>query len=284
MLPFSLDACFEVLAPEVSLLEPLMGLVCKGLLVSPTPVNRIASLAGISLAKLPQLAAALRAGSRAGVFREDSKGQWMTVCTQDTAAQLKLMLRGTNIYRKRIHEDQDIVTVVISKPAEPSRFSSALEKTVEGFTGIDTTAQALIGLAQRARHRLTVMTPFLDESGMLRVLELFEATRSGVRKELIARRPFAPALRNRLTALNLLGVRVYDFRIFREEVGENETFHAKVVRIDDDECYVGSSNMTQWSFHYSLELGFHVKGTAGKRVSQVLDAIIQVSTDVSMLS
>ena len=64
---------------------------------------------------------------------------------------------------------------------------------------------------------------------------------------------------------------------------ENETFHAKVIRVDHDECYVGSSNMTKWSFDYSLELGFLVSGDAGARVSRVVDAVLTVSNEISIL-
>jgi len=181
-----------------------------------------------------------------------------------------------------VHQAIDDVTVVISKPAHPSQLVEFLEKTLEGFSKMQTTAHALIDLAHRAKQRFTVMTPFVDDAGIARIIELFESTASDVQRELIIRRPISEALTNNGAILARMGVKVQDFRISKEEVGEHETFHAKVVRVDDDECYVGSSNMTQWSFNYSLELGFLVRGEAGRRVSRILDAVQSVSTSVHL--
>ena len=126
------------------------------------------------------------------------------------------------------------------------------------------------------------MTPFVDDAGMARIIELFESTKSEVLRELIIRRPIPDSLLKKSEQLIRLGVRVLDFRISKDEAGEHETFHAKVVRVDDDECYVGSSNMTQWSFNYSLELGFLVRGEAARRVSKILDAVQSVSMAVRL--
>jgi hypothetical protein len=278
-----LDDCFEKIASQAEALEPVLGLVGKGVLAGPTLLKTIASMAGISSARLPTLANSLRVAALAGLLKERGPGEWMALCSKEDAAHLKLMLRGVNIYRQKVHEDEDTVVVVVSKPAAPSQLVSALERTLQGFWGIETTAHAMIGLAHRACQRFTVMTPFVDSAGMERILELFESTTKEVRRELIIRKPIPDAVMSRRNELLALGVHVHDFRIARDASAENETFHAKVVRIDADECYVGSSNMTQWSFDYSLELGFHVRGEAGRRVSQVVDAVLEVSAEVQLL-
>lgn len=279
----SLDSWCKTLASQAELLEPVLALVGKGVLLQPSALKTIGSLAGISTARLPLLAIALRMSALVGVFHESTAGDWHIACSVDHAVQLGLMLRGVNIYRQQVHRDDDTVSVVISKPAEPSQFVAALDKTLEGFWGIENTSHALIGLAERARTRFTVMTPFVDDAGMARILELFQTTDPVTRRELIVRKPFPAALISRATELQQFNVHVFDFRISREDSAENETFHAKVVRIDDNECYVGSSNMTQWSFDYSLELGFHVCGQAGHRVSLVIDAVLAVSVEVPLL-
>ena len=278
------DSNARVLISQAELLGPVLALVDKGVLLQPTPLKTIGSMAGIASAKLPTLATALRLGAVAGALKESAGGDWHVACSKDDARQLACMLRGVIVYRQHVHKDDDKVSVVISKPAEPSQFVVALDKTLEGFWGIETTSHALIGLAQRARARFTVMTPFVDDAGMARVLALFETTRPAVRRELIVRRPLPAALTARAAELERLGVHVFDFRISRDASGEHETFHAKVVRVDDNECYVGSSNMNQWSFDYSLELGFHVCGQAGHRVSLVLDAVLAVSSEVHLSS
>lgn len=277
----ALDTCFKALARHAELVVPVLGLLDRGAMVGPTPLKAIASAAGISSAKLPPLRDALQAGASVGVFKESSLGGWTAICSSEDATKLRLMLHGVNVYLSQVYKKDDDVTVVVSKPALPSQLVDILERSLEGFSGMQTTAHALIGLAERARDRITVMTPFVDKSGMARILELYATAGTTVSKELIVRRPFPEALAACMTDLELLGVKIFDFRISREDRNENETFHAKVVRIDDNECYVGSSNMTQWSFNYSLELGFLVRGEAGRRVSQILDAVLSVSDAVA---
>ena len=282
MPPFHLDAAVVALSPFSEILEGVVGLAEKGLLAAPTASKTIASLVGISSAKLPQLHKALRAGREAAVFAEDKSGDWSLTCPRTDAVTLRAMLHSVTLYKLHVERPLDEVMVVVSKPSNPSHLVQMLEKSIEGFTGMQTTAHALIDLAYRAKKRFTVMTPFLDEPGMARVIELFECTQRNVTRELIIRRPIPDALTHSRDALVNLEVQVLDFRISKEEAGEHETFHAKVVRVDDNECYVGSSNMTQWSFNYSLELGFLVRGEAGRRVSQILDVVQGVSAKVSL--
>lgn len=137
-------------------------------------------------------------------------------------------------------------------------------------------------MAASAMHRFSVMSPFVDEDGAERIVGLFQATRPGVTKELVVRNGLPDALSGKAGELKALGVSVYDFRIPRPDRSENETFHAKVVRVDDSECYAGSSNMTRWSFEYSLELGFHVRGAAAAKVSRLLDAVLAVAARISL--
>lgn len=282
MPPFHIDNAVVALAPFSEVLEAVLSLAEKGVLAAPTASKSIAALVGISSAKLPQLHKALRAGRDAAVFAEDESGDWFLACPPTDAVTLRSMLHSVSLYKLHVERPLDEVMVVVSKPANPSQLVQMLEKSIEGFTGMQTTAHALIDLAHRAKKRFTVMTPFLDEPGMRRILELFECVQGGVARELIIRRPIPNALISSREKLLELGVKVLDFRISREDLGEHETFHAKVVRIDDHECYVGSSNMTQWSFNYSLELGFLVRGEAGRRVSRVLDAVQSVSIEVDL--
>lgn len=282
MPPFHIDNAVVALSPFSEVLEGVLSLAEKGLLAAPTASKDIASMVGISSAKLPQLHKALRAGRDTAVFAEDKSGDWFLACHLPDAVTLRAMLHSISLYKLHVERQLDEVMVVVSKPANPSQLVQMLEESIEGFTGMQTTAHALIDLAHRAKKRFTVMTPFLDEPGMARVIELFECTQRNVKRELIIRRPIPEALIQSRDALANLGVQVLDFRISKEEVGEHETFHAKVVRIDYNECYVGSSNMTQWSFNYSLELGFLVRGEAGRRVSQILDAVQSVSVNVSL--
>ena len=274
------DSQLLALASAATTLDPVLALVGKGMLTGPTSLKSLASSAGISSSKVPVLLGALRLAESAGVLAETSPGEWQATCTGSDAYELRLMLRGVSLYRMHLHSDEDEVVVVVSKPSAPSQLVGMLEETLQGFSGIETTAHTLAGLAQRAKHRFTLMTPFLDSAGVARAIELFETTSPGVLRQLVVRSPLPNELIARAPELMNLGVRIYDFRISRKGRSDKETFHAKVVRLDDDECYVGSSNMTQWSFDYSLELGVLVKGRAAKRISKILDSVIEVSVEV----
>lgn len=191
-------------------------------------------------------------------------------------------MRGARLYRERVYADANEVEVVISRPAAPSHLVAELQRTLEGLWGFEETAVMLGQMAANATRRFSVMTPFVDADGAERILSLFQATRTGVLRELVVRDGLPTALAGKAGELKALGVSVYDFRIPRPDKPENETFHAKVVRVDARECYAGSSNMTKWSFEYSLELGFHVRGAAAARVSQLLDAVVAVSERISL--
>ena len=192
------------------------------------------------------------------------------------------MLRGVQIYLEKVHRDDDKVAVVFSKPAEPSKLMEALKSSLDGTWRLVPTGEMLADLALRATKRFTVMTPFVDDYGAAKVVELLRETAPSVERRLIVRNGLPEALTNVATELLALNVRVYDFRLSKDVPGEHETFHAKVIMADDGECYVGSSNMTKWSFEYSLELGFNVRGKSARRVSKLLDAVVSLSHEVPL--
>lgn len=278
-MPESLFLQLASYAPVLSKVFELAGREHHGALGS---AKDIARLIGVSHARIADLLNGLRAAESAGVAREDVHGIWHITLAKGRSRDIALMLRGACLFKENIHADKDSVQVVISKPAEPSRFAFALESTLEGGWGLSSTSDILGEMATRASTRFSIMTPFMDDDGANRVIELFAATRAGVQRELVVRNGLPDCLRSREPLLKALGIRAFDFRLARPDRPDNETFHAKVVRIDQNECYVGSSNMTKWSFDYSLELGFLVNGTAGAQVSRVFDAVLKVSKEIHL--
>lgn len=244
--------------------------------------RELARLCGISGARLPAVVAALQAAELAGAMSRDGHGLWAVALAQEASREVAWLMRGARLYRERIHADANEVDVVISRPAAPSQLVAKLERTLEGLWGLEETAVLLGQMAASAASRFSVMTPFVDEDGAERIVSLFHATGPSVLRELIVRDGLPAALAGKAEELKRLGVSVYDFRIPRPDRPENETFHAKVVRVDASECYAGSSNMTRWSFEYSLELGFHVRGSAAAKVSRLLDAVMTVSARVAL--
>lgn len=117
---------------------------------------------------------------------------------------------------------------------------------------------------------------------MLRISSLFHATHPRVARELAVRDGLPAALTGLVRRAQGAERAVYHFRIPRLDKPENETFHAKVVRVDAFECYAGLTNVMKWSFEYSLELGFHVRDAAAAKVSRLLDAVIAVSARIPL--
>lgn len=276
------DEVFIRLAAHAEVLEPALAMAGAGKLPGRYEAREIARLCGISGSRLPMVVVGLQAAEGLAVVNRDVRGLWAVALPQEVCRDVAVLMRGARLYRQRVHEDDNEVEVVISRPAAPSQLVAELNRTLEGLWGFEETAVMLGQMAASATNRFSVMTPFIDEDGAARIISLFRATRPGVLRELVVRDGLPAPLAGRAGDLKALGVSVYDFRIPRPDKPENETFHAKVVRLDASECYAGSSNMTKWSFEYSLELGFHVKGAAAARVSRLLDAVISVSAHVRL--
>jgi phosphatidylserine/phosphatidylglycerophosphate/cardiolipin synthase-like enzyme len=270
------------LAAHARLLAPVFSYAAKGLLSAPISVKTLAASAGIPSARLPELSTALSVAASRGLLSDVGQSQWMCTVPVHEAERLSLLLRGVQIYLESAHQDEDTVSVVFSKPAEPSKLMEALKSSHEGAWDLVPTSEMLTDLAVRSVRRFTVMTPFVDDHGAQRILDLLRVTAPSVERRLIVRNGLPDALFSIAGALAELNTRVFDFRISKDAPGEHETFHAKVVMADNNECYVGSSNMTKWSFEYSLELGFNVRGKAARRVGSLVDAVISLSQEVRL--
>lgn len=273
---------FLALAPHAGIAAILCEIFIEGKWTGPRDLREICSLASLPLSQQNVVEKVLRAGAEVGIFRQVSALSWETnVSARDTIVSVVSMLRGVALYSESVHQDENEVRVVLTRPPKPSRLEGALEASGYSYFGLDNTGEAFADMAVRASKRLVVMTPFLDNQGAALVLSLFEKTSKNVRRELILRSKDAGAPPDGYliirTALQELGVSVFDYRIDRENGTGYETFHAKIVLVDDQWCYVGSVNMTQWSFAYSMELGVTVRGSAASRISQLVDSIIGVA-------
>jgi phosphatidylserine/phosphatidylglycerophosphate/cardiolipin synthase-like enzyme len=57
-----------------------------------------------------------------------------------------------------------------------------------------------------------------------------------------------------------------------------ETFHAKIVMADASMAYVGSANLLESSYEFTLECGFIIEGPAVAQVADLVEAIMRIST------
>lgn len=270
-------AVLDEVAHFAEVLAPIFSQGAKGRLRSPSSLKDLAKVAGVSTASLVRVREALASACRAGTAVQDDEVTWRLTLAPEACRELSLMLTGIALYRGRVHEDVDRVSVVLSKPPAPSVFSSALAQSLKGDWGLQETSDTFQRMATSAVRRFLVMTPFLDANGLDRVLSLFKMTRPEVKRCLVVRDSAAAAITAVNEQLAELNVSVYEFRLAKG-AGQYETFHAKVVVVDNDQCYLGSSNMTTWSFNYSLELGFFVRGESARRTSEVVDAVLAVSS------
>ncbi len=245
----------------------------------PTALHAICTQLGLPQARAADLERSLTAGQTCGLFEKITVLTWRAR-NCPLMQELAPFLHGAKLYRTRVHQDVDIVDAVLTKPPAPSKVSAQLESMLQGSRNFKDTRQLLPAISESAHRSFGVMTPFFDEVGAKVVLNLFERTPAGDRY-LILRTTKEGSPPSALTAvrvdLSRLGVAVLNFRLDRPDAPGNETFHSKAVLADDTAAYVGSSNMNQWSFEYSLELGLYVRGRAAARIAAVLQAVRAVS-------
>ena len=271
---------FRALAPSAAIAEGVCGLAAAGRLTQSTELRAICTALGLSQASASNVERVLEAGKLVGLFEAASGLAWRAT-NESLAQELQPLLEGVWLYRENVHQDENLVEVVLTKPAKPSAMAEQMERTLQGSWGLRDTRELLPIIAEQSRQVFAIVTPFLDEVGASVVANLFERAPARDRF-LVLRADTAGAppgglasIRSRIEAL---GVDVRNFRLERPGGAGFETFHAKVVLADDDAAYLGSANMLQWSFTYSLELGCYIRGKAVSRVADVVRAIRTVST------
>jgi len=239
--------------------------------------------AGLAQSRGDEVVAFLDMAASLRLVEQSSALSWR-VSEAEILARLAPMLEGIQVYRDEVHVDRDRVEVVLTKPPNPSQMAKRLDEMLLGSWGLLDTREMLPVLAEKAKSRFLVMTPFLDDTGAEIVTSLFRNTQAGVRRQLILRKDkdsdWPPGYISHGEALRKLGVEVFNFRLDKDMAG-NETFHAKVVLADASDVYVGSSNMLKWSFDYSMELGLAVSGRAANRIADIMDAVCQVAEQVT---
>lgn len=241
----------------------------------PTHVHSTCTRAGLPLARAGEIERALVVGHNQGPFGKVGPLSWRA-CDSALASQLALLLEGARLYRIRVHKEINVVEVVLTRPPAPNRVSRELESMLSGGWSFRHTKQWLTAIADGAQRSLVVMTTCLDGLGAAVVLNMFENT-SASKKCLILRATRDGRLPEALhfveSKLVALGVEVVNCRLDHPGTSAGETLHAKTVLGDDDSAYLGSSNMNQWSFEYSLELGLYVRGNAAACIAELVQAI-----------
>lgn len=279
---FEVREAFKSLAQHGDIAAAVCAAVFEGRVAGSAGLGTLCTASGIALARSAEMEAFLLAAERLRMF-ERRISDWRPG-RKEFHGQLAPLLAGAALYRAEVHEDADVVRVVMTLPPAPSAVARELKGLAAGLWGMVDTKEVLPGLAEQATHRFCVMTPFIDEVGVPVVMNLFHRSRKCPRRSLIIRATpeggLPAAVRGVQAELSAQGVQIRSLRIDRPESAGYETFHAKVVLADDREAYVGSANMTRWSFEQSLELGVLVRGRAVRTLARVIDAVESVSTVV----
>lgn len=173
----------------------------------------------------------------------------------------------------------DNARVVITLPARASQIERSLTKNQDSSVFF-ATDEVFTHLAHRAKRRLVIATPFIDDTGFKWASAMFEATQACER--ILICRDFEDIKRLSLDAvahLKQLGVRVYEYRLsYKSEIGTPviETFHAKIVLADQVASYVGSANFLRSSIERSVECGLLLEGDEVQKIHDLIEAMLNV--------
>jgi phosphatidylserine/phosphatidylglycerophosphate/cardiolipin synthase-like enzyme len=167
---------------------------------------------------------------------------------------------------------------VVTLPPAPSRIGSQLEQLAgSAFLTLTDTKDAFLSLANRAKDKLVIMTPFIDSSGAAWAADLFGSTEARQRvlivrslAQLDGSGPFGARLRAATTTLL-----EYEFIPSPGDPSPKETFHAKIVLADGVAAYVGSANFLYRSKESNLECGFLLDGDAVAPVALLIESVIR---------
>jgi phosphatidylserine/phosphatidylglycerophosphate/cardiolipin synthase-like enzyme len=148
------------------------------------------------------------------------------------------------------------------------------------FTTLTDTQDAFLHLAQRARHRLVIMTPYIDGLGAGWAADLFAATAAENKVLVLRGSSQIDDCGKAGQRLRQLASQIFDYSLAGVHAnGQSylETFHAKIVLADGAAAYVGSANFLYRSRETNLECGFLMEGDAVAPVVAVLvEALLNV--------
>jgi hypothetical protein len=181
----------------------------------------------------------------------------------------------------RLRPDSGTFRVVVTSPTGGGAFARALVSTGMARANLIETADAMRDVAMLARHRLVVMSPFLNDEGVELVLDLFGCSPAPEKILIVRHRGSTTkqALRQSVGEFRRHRITVMNYLIRSDE--RFETFHAKVVLADEQGAYVGSANMLRYEIS-ALELGVIAKGRGVEVVRAAVDAAIACASPLAL--
>lgn len=146
---------------------------------------------------------------------------------------------------------------------------------VGGLDGIrHRTAETLISLLIRARRRVRIFAPFVDEPGLNALTPgIAAATTRRVLIDMAIREQTRPLVEG---VLPQLVARSGDPSMLRMHVLQNDDVfpHLKVLSVDGRRAYVGSANLTWAALIHNVELGVLLDGEEVVTLDQLFDQML----------
>jgi phosphatidylserine/phosphatidylglycerophosphate/cardiolipin synthase-like enzyme len=146
---------------------------------------------------------------------------------------------------------------------------------VGGLDGIrHRTAESLLSLLIRARRRVRLFAPFVDEPGLRAIAPgMAAATRRKVHIDVAIREQTRPLVE---AVLPPVVASMGDPRMLQMHVLANdEVFpHLKVLSVDGAWAYIGSANLTWAALIHNVELGVLVDGDEVVVLDQLFDQML----------
>lgn len=85
-----------------------------------------------------------------------------------------------------------------------------------------------------------------------------------------------------LSSDEIQNVEIRDFFETSRTGYQTGAVHAKIISVDDEQCYIGSANLTNLNLHGNFEFGVILEGDLVNDVSEVFDAVFERSESVPL--
>ena len=85
-----------------------------------------------------------------------------------------------------------------------------------------------------------------------------------------------------LSSDEVQNVKIRDFFETSRTGYQTGAVHAKIISVDDEQCYIGSANLTNLNLHGNFEFGVILEGDLVSDVSKVFDAVFERSESVPL--
>lgn len=256
-----IEAAFEGFPPNASVDSSVLRGICS---------TRVPTFDEISVA----LNALLALGILRPVGRAYSFNAQAFAATRDYRRGFQDALNAAS----RRTQPDDVSLCIAVPPSLPPGFR-------EEIAGAATDLRAgIVNVIAAASYRLILASPFWDISTASDIGSLARRrVDAGVRLDILGRFDAGDEAKSHLDRIfaGCKGVRVFRWYEPTPSGDAVTTFHFKAVVADEGtRAYVGTANLTRSSLRSTMELGFIVRGSQGRAVARILDAVIDVSEQV----